>query len=149
VTVLLLREAAEAGHHRKETLSGTGQTAYVQIKAGREFGEKADTSPLDVIFSILQEAYAVGFFRMGSDYTTRLAVEEEEPGEIATVYTELRGGYPKVTLTIRIGDFEKTVAAVDGGEYAARYDTPEGLLRLADFIENRPAVAAIRKEIGK
>jgi hypothetical protein len=149
VTVLLMREGAEPRHHRKVTYSGTGQTAYVQIAGGREFNEKADTCPPDEILSVVEEAYRAGFFQMGPDYTKTVEVEEESPGELVTYYTELKGDYPKLTVTVRIGDYEKTVTAIDRGEYAARFGTPENLLALADFILARASVVAITEEIEK
>lgn len=146
VTVLLVRDDV-AGAHRKVTYSGTGQTVYVQVKSGKKFGEKADTCAPDDILAILEEVYKENFFAMADDYTKIPSVEEDPPGEITTYTTELHGDYPKVTLTVRIGAFEKTVTAVDGGDYAERFGTPAGLLAAADFIMNRPAVVAITKEV--
>lgn len=149
VTVLLVREAPDGGSLRKVTYSGTGKTVYVSVKEGKTSGEKANACTLNDIFAVLQEIYTAGFFRMAPDYTRTLSVEEDPPGEIAAYTTELRGPYPKLSLTVRIGAYAKTVTAVDRGQDAERYGTPPDLIDLADTILGRPEVAAIIKEVGQ
>jgi hypothetical protein len=149
VTILLAREAPETGTLRKVTYSGAGKTVYVQVKGDRTVGEKADACTLDDVRAVLQEIYRAGFFQMAADYTRTLSVEVDSAGEVATYLTEPRGAYPKVTLTVRIGGYAKTVTAVDTGGEVQRYETPRGLLDLADFILSRPEVAAVTKEVEK
>lgn len=148
VTVLLSRRSTETGE-LGVTYSGSGKTVYVRVKKGARFGEKAIEVPGGELFAVLEEAYRLGFFSTGDSFTERVYIKQESPETVTTHFAVLHPNPPVATLTIRIGEYEKTVRAIDSREAAVSFGTPPGFFDLADFIEKRPGVAGLKEELSQ
>jgi Domain of unknown function (DUF6438) len=114
------------------TLHGDGSAHYEGLANVGVKGDRDYRIPAAAVAALVEQFQRLGFFSLADRYEVR-KVEVEDASGRKVMVPESRSDLPRTTLTLRLGDREKTVEMY--------YMAPPGLTELAKSIADAAGVA--------